>query len=174
VSLLDDALLAVQDRPAAENNELVDVAALLKEEIEDKRAQGGRASFACGVEAELPPVLGNAVALRRLFANLIDNAVIYSHEARVTALAEQGVLRIAIEDSGAGIPAEYREQITQPFVRLEGSRSRRTGGAGLGLAIAKKVAESHGGRLLIGDAPSGGARIEVELPVFDAEGEGEK
>lgn len=53
------------------------------------------------------------------------------------------------------------------FVRLEGSRSRKTGGAGLGLATAKNAAEAHGGKLTIGEAPEGGARITLKLPLFD-------
>jgi len=73
-----------------------------------------------------------------------------------------------VDDEGPGIPADQREQILEPFVRLEDSRNRRTGGAGLGLAIARSLVEAHEGVISIGDAPGGGARLIVRLPLFVA------
>ena len=71
----------------------------------------------------------------------------------------------SIDDSGTGIPSEYRQQIFDPFVRLEESRSRYLGGVGLGLSIAQKVIHSHQGEVLIEDSPLGGARFIVKLPL---------
>jgi signal transduction histidine kinase len=169
IRLLDNALFAIQDRPATENEELLDIAALLQDEVDDKRRIGARAAFASLGEGTPPPVLGNSLALRRLFANLIENAIAYGGEARIFLGWSAETLTVQIEDSGPGIPPDLRESVTQPFVRIERSRSRKTGGAGLGLAIAKKAAESHGGSLIIGEAREGGARITVKLPVFDAD-----
>jgi len=187
ISLLDDALYAVQDRPPLDIQELVDVCALLREEVEDRRRSGARASLTVppGAQEALRPqeacvaeeacvaqeafVIGSPVALRRLFANLIDNAIVYGGEARVSLRRDGPTLTVAVEDNGPGIAPERRTSVTQAFVRLEGSRSRKTGGAGLGLAIAKKVADSHGGSLSIGDAPGRGARIAVALPLFEAD-----
>jgi len=67
---------------------------------------------------------------------------------------------------GPGIAADQRLRVLEPFVRLEGSRNRRTCGAGLGLTIARKTAELHGGSLELGDAPGGGTRAVVKLPLF--------
>jgi signal transduction histidine kinase len=75
---------------------------------------------------------------------------------------------LTVDDEGAGIPPELREVLLEPFVRIETSRSRNTGGAGLGLAIVRNLIEAHEGTVTIGDAPKGGARITVELPLFVA------
>lgn len=165
IRLLDNALYAIQGRPAPEHLELVDVAALLREEIEDRKV-GGLASIAIEPGNRKADVLGSAIALRRLFANLIENAIVYGGEARVSLKAENDLLIVTIEDNGPGIPSDCRGIVTQAFVRLESSRSRKTGGAGLGLAIAKNAADAHGGTMTIGDAPGKGTRITVELPLF--------
>jgi len=169
ISLLDDALLAVQDRPAKDVLELVDIPELVREEIEQCRRSGARASLTVHTAAESALVLGNAIGLRRLFANLIENAIVYGGEARASITLHGKTLIAEIEDSGPGIPQEFRNNVMQAFVRLEASRSRKTGGAGLGLAIATKVADGHAGRITIRDAEGGGARVTVELPPFEAD-----
>ena len=110
--------------------------------------------------------MGDAIALRRLFANLIDNAIAYGREARITADLCQDTVVVTIDDSGPGIREEDRAAMMESFVRQDASRSRRTGGAGLGLAVARAVAESHGGTLRLEDAPHGGLRAVVNLPLF--------
>jgi len=106
------------------------------------------------------------VSLRRLFANLTDNAIAYGGEATIVAATQGERIVVTIDDRGGGIDKTLREAVFEPFVRLEESRNRNTGGAGLGLAIARKVAEAHGGSLTLSDAPSGGTRAIVELPLF--------
>jgi signal transduction histidine kinase len=75
---------------------------------------------------------------------------------------------LIVDDHGPGIPPDQREAILEPFVRLEDSRNRHTGGAGLGLAVARSLLEAHGGTISIADATSGGARVTVRLPLFVA------
>jgi signal transduction histidine kinase len=120
----------------------------------------------------LPPetalVIGDRLALRRIFANLIDNAVKYGGGAHLVLTVEGAWLQLVIDDPGPGIPPEQRDVILEPFVRLETSRARKTGGAGLGLAVARSLTEAHGGRLQIDQAPGGGARVVVRLPLFQA------
>jgi signal transduction histidine kinase len=75
---------------------------------------------------------------------------------------------LTVDDEGTGIPPAQRQAMLEPFSRLETSRNRGTGGAGLGLAIARGLIEAHGGSLSIEQAPSGGARISVRLPLFQS------
>ncbi len=113
-------------------------------------------------------VLGDRLALRRVVANLVDNAVTYGKAAHLTIDADTEFVTLIVDDEGPGIPADQREAILEPFVRLEDSRNRRTGGAGLGLAVARSLVEAHGGTISIADAPGGGARVTVRLLLFVA------
>lgn len=102
---------------------------------------------------------------RRAIRNLLTNAVRYAR-TRVTLTAWQagGQVEITVDDDGPGIPAEQRARVLEPFARLDDSRSRDTGGVGLGLAIVARVLASHGGFLEIGDAPGAGARFRTVWP----------
>jgi signal transduction histidine kinase len=73
-------------------------------------------------------------------------------------------MRLTVDDDGPGIPESERERVLMRFVRLDEGRSRDEGGSGLGLAIVDEVVRAHGGSLFIGQAPAGGARIEIVLP----------
>jgi signal transduction histidine kinase len=77
-------------------------------------------------------------------------------------------IRVTVDDEGPGIPVDRRQAMLEPFNRLETSRNRATGGAGLGLAVVRSLVEAHGGTVDIAAAPGGGARVIVELPVFRA------
>jgi signal transduction histidine kinase len=110
-------------------------------------------------------VRGRPVALARAFGNLIDNALRYGGTARV-ALEAGGPAAVAtVEDDGPGIAPERIESMFEPFVRGEASRSLETGGAGLGLSIARSIIRTHGGELTLANRPEGGLRATVVLPV---------
>jgi signal transduction histidine kinase len=166
--LLDDSLLAFRSGARVQNEELVHLPVLLDREIADRRRQNAAVTLDIAQDAQRAEVLGDAIALRRLFANLLDNAIQYGHEARVAVSTDRGALVVTIDDRGPGIRSEIRSAMMEPFVREDASRNRNTGGAGLGLAIARGVAESHGGSLVLDDAPGGGLRAIVTLPVFIA------
>jgi signal transduction histidine kinase len=168
--LLDDSILAFRTGAPVHNEELVDIAALLRREVEDRRRSGQAVTLDFRQGMQEAEVLGDAIALRRMFANLIDNALAYGHEARIAAGPRQSLLVVTIDDKGPGIRAEERAAMMEPFVRKEASRNRRTGGAGLGLAVARAVADSHGGALTLGEAPDGGLRATVTLPLFTVAG----
>jgi signal transduction histidine kinase len=102
-------------------------------------------------------------ALRRILANLLDNAVKYAGAAEITAERRGKVIRLTVLDRGPGIPDADLESVMKPFYRLEGSRSRETGGAGLGLAIAQQLATSIGGTLSIWNREGGGLQAVVEI-----------
>lgn len=110
-------------------------------------------------------VLARPTALRRCLTNLIDNAVKYGHSAQVSAAREGGLAVIRIRDSGPGIPEAELEKVFDPFYRLENSRSRNTGGTGLGLTIARNIVEQHGGTIRLSNASEGGLEVTVRLPV---------
>ena len=104
-------------------------------------------------------------ALKRALTNLISNAVKYGGCAAVTLDGRDArQITLTIEDEGPGIPAADIERLFQPFQRLETSRNRETGGIGLGLTIARNILRAHGGDVLLGNRPAGGARATVILP----------
>ncbi len=104
------------------------------------------------------------LGLKRAFANLIDNAVAYGGSARVVLHCNETDMAIAVSDDGPGIPEAELGRVLEPFQRIEGSRSRATGGVGLGLAIAVQAVEREGGRLALLNRPGGGLTAEVTLP----------
>lgn len=166
IALLDDAMLASRAGARELDGELVELAPLVEAEVADRAAGGGAADLRLGGAAASAVVLGDRLALRRIVANLVANAIAYGRAAHVTLEADAAIAVLLVDDEGPGIPAERRRQVLEPFVRLEASRARRTGGAGLGLAVARSLTEGHGGRIAILDAPGGGARVRVELPLF--------
>jgi signal transduction histidine kinase len=109
---------------------------------------------------------GRPMGLRRCLVNLIDNAVKYGHNARVTAERTKGATRIRIRDSGPGIEAAELARVFEPFYRVESSRSRESGGTGLGLTIARNIAEQHGGTISLANHPEGGLEVTLILPEY--------
>ena len=103
--------------------------------------------------------------LKRAVRNLVSNAVRYggSAELKVFKAADEAVIRV--EDNGPGIPADQIETMLEPFTRGEASRNRATGGAGLGLTLARAIAEQHGGTLTLTNREEGGLRAEIRLPL---------
>lgn len=114
-------------------------------------------------------ILGRPQSLRRCLTNLIDNAVKYGQYARVYIIPErkdgQELVSICVRDGGPGIPEEYQQKVFEPFFRLETSRSRESGGTGLGLTIAQNIAQQHGGVLSLRNLPEGGLELRLSLPV---------
>lgn len=102
--------------------------------------------------------------LKRALRNLISNAVRYGGSAVVSVLEGPGRVILRVDDDGPGIPDNLIGSIAEPFVRGESSRSRATGGAGLGLTLARAVAEERGGALVLANRPEGGLRAELRLP----------
>jgi signal transduction histidine kinase len=119
------------------------------------------------VEVDLGPrviVEGDPAALRRLFTNLIENAVRYGDRARLCWSYEGGWAEVLVEDEGPGFPKDRAEALFGPFVRGEASRNRATGGTGLGLAIVRSIADAHGGEVRLENRDAGGGRVRVRLP----------
>ncbi|MEM8740616.1 MAG: ATP-binding protein [Pseudomonadota bacterium] len=167
IALLDDALLASRAGASELDEELVDIAPILASETADRQRSGHAVALNAAADARHATVLGDRLALRRIFANLIDNALKYGHSAKVALYVERPDIVVTVDDDGPGIPAERRQLLLEPFTRLEPSRARTTGGSGLGLAVVKSLVSGHGGRVSIDDAPGHGARLTVRLPIFE-------
>ena len=104
------------------------------------------------------------IAIRRCLANLVDNACRHASWIGIAASKQPREIEITIEDDGPGIPADQRENVFQPFVRLDESRRRKTGGTGLGLSIARDIAMSHGGDISLASSSRGGLKAVVRIP----------
>jgi signal transduction histidine kinase len=111
-------------------------------------------------------LLGRPMDLRRCLVNLIDNAVKYGREAAVTVERSNGAARIRICDRGPGIAEAELARVFEPFYRVEGSRSRESGGTGLGLTIARNIAEQHGGSIVLANRAEGGLEVTLVLPEY--------
>ncbi|MCE3606783.1 ATP-binding protein [Massilia sp. P8910] len=113
-------------------------------------------------------LLGRPMALRRCLVNLIDNAVKYGQRAHLTVDAGAGAARIRVRDNGPGIAPGELARVFEPFYRVETSRSRESGGTGLGLTIARNIAEQHGGSIALINHPEGGLEVTLVLPEYYA------
>jgi heavy metal sensor kinase len=114
-------------------------------------------------------VSADRLVLREAVTNVIDNAIKYSPVGSTIGIRSErrdGHALLAVTDAGPGVPAEYRERIFDRFFRVDPSRTRNGGGAGLGLAIAKWAVEMHGGRITVDDGRGGGAEFRIELPIL--------
>ncbi len=160
--MISAVLAFVRDVAPAHERTPLDLRSLLEVVADDAAATGAEASLQDG---EAVIVDGDAGALVRLFANLVDNAVKYGARARGALRAEGGEAVVEVEDDGPGVPPEALERVFEPFERLEASRSRDTGGIGLGLSVARSIARAHGGEATLRNRPGGGLAAVVRLPL---------
>lgn len=139
---------------------------LLDEIAAQARRKGGAIDLHC--EGEIV-IRGKTNALKRAFTNLVDNCVRHGDNisVRMGLRGEPGahMVEIVIDDDGPGIPKEKRDEVFKPFIRLDTSRNPVTGGVGLGMTIARDVVRGHGGEIELQDAPGGGLRVKISLPV---------
>jgi signal transduction histidine kinase len=138
----------------------VDIDALLERIRTEFLGMGGQVSVSGHVQQ---PFVGKPQSLKRCLTNLISNAIKFGTRAEV--LVEDGTqLVIRVRDHGPGIAAEELEKVFEPFYRLESSRNRDSGGTGLGLTIARDIAQAHGGSLTVHNRPAGGLEAVLTLP----------
>lgn len=156
-ALVASFIAFARDDPAEEARVRLDIAALLQS-IADDHADHNRSVTFEGGERQI--ITGQSLGLKRLFANLVENALKYGNAARIKLHSEDGSVIVDVEDDGPGIPLDQRETVFEPFVRLNEEGTR---GAGLGLAAARSIARAHGGDITILDAENG-ALLRVTLP----------
>ncbi|MBX9684462.1 MAG: HAMP domain-containing protein, partial [Hyphomicrobium sp.] len=104
-------------------------------------------------------------ALKRAIANLVSNAARFGDQVVIRAATEGQWVRIEVDDNGPGIPASERVNVFRPFYRLDHARNQDEGNSGLGLAIARDIAKSHGGEIALGESSMGGLRAIISLPL---------
>jgi len=161
--MVREGLVLARSMDTTEAMQALDLDSLLEAVCADASDAGqevtltGRASMA---------LLGRPLDLRRCLGNVIDNAVKYGREARVTVDRINGAARVRIRDSGPGIPKSELGRVFDPFYRVETSRSRESGGTGLGLTIARNIAEHHGGSITLANHPEGGLEVTLMLPEY--------
>jgi len=160
-TLIEDTLDFAQGAFVPTEAEPADLAGLLRSYCTG-HVQGGQ------IELDLPDravlVRLDEKALLRVCGNLIENAVRYGERALVRVECSADAVRLIVEDEGPGIAPEDHEQVFEPFFRLEASRNRESGGAGLGLTIVKRIVERHGGTVTLGETSRAGLKVTVTLP----------
>ena len=151
-------LRGFEDREPVQN---VDLMALLESLETD--------SIDTGYDVKLQGRVTRAVplrprALRRLLDNLVTNAIRYGKRAIITVEDLGEAVAIRVRDAGPGIPPDELEKVFEPYYRLDAARSAESGGVGLGLSIARNIAELHGGTLILQNHPSGGLEAILTIP----------
>jgi signal transduction histidine kinase len=161
-AMISATLAFVQDSAQTAGRTKLEVSSLL-ETVMDEAAETG--ADAAVEWAERTVVDGDPIALKRLVTNLVDNALKFGSRARGRVFCESGMAIVEVDDNGPGVPDAEIEQAFEPFHRLESSRSRETGGAGLGLAVVRAIARGHGGEVTLQNRSEGGLRARVSLPL---------
>ncbi|WP_336072305.1 ATP-binding protein [Nitratireductor rhodophyticola] len=160
-TMLSSTLAFAREGSANEETCTADVGSLLEAICEDMSEAGHEVT--CAVDGQiLAPC--RPVALKRALTNLVDNSVKYGGKADVGMKLSGRSVEITIADKGPGIPEAEMERIFLPFYRLETSRSRNTGGTGLGMAIAQMIIDLHGGSIDLNNRAGGGLCVRVRLP----------
>ena len=163
--LIDDSIAITKGASQEDRRKRIDLGDLLNDEVAVREGE----PLSLTVNGGPYCVTGDDMALRRVFCNLIDNALRYGGRTSIGLAGQEGALRITVDDEGEGIPEADRAAVFEPFFRLDASRNRSTGGSCLGLTIARQIVEDHGGRITIGSSPQGGTRVLVTLPAIAAE-----
>jgi signal transduction histidine kinase len=162
-SMIGATLAFARDEAAQETLEPLDLNLLLSRAAEDYRDAGKPVGFN---PAPGPVrVVGRRTALKRAFTNVVENALKYGISADVAVAVQGDTVAVSVTDQGPGIPEVEWDNVFRPFYRLEASRSRDTGGTGLGLSVANDVVRAHGGEIRLENRTEGGLRVILHLPL---------
>ena len=161
-AMISSALAFVRDATQPYERQRLELCSL----VETVAVEMAETGLDVATENSAPVVIqGDPIALRRLVTNLLDNAVKFGARARARVYCEEGAAVIEVDDDGPGVPERERERVFEPFQRGEPSRSRETGGVGLGLAVVRSVARAHGGDAVLANRVGGGLRASARLPL---------
>ena len=159
-------LLEMSNLQQVSRNEHIQLAPMIEEIFTDLASLAEKKEISLVYDGD-GVMTGSDALIYRLLFNLTENAVKYNHpggRVRVSVTQEPEKLLIRVSDTGCGIPGEYQQSIFQPFFRVDKSRSREFGGAGLGLSLVWEIANLHGGRVWVAESSESGTTIAVELP----------
>ena len=157
-----EAYLSFARGDLGEESAPVDMAEFLEQLRADLEREGHRAS----VTFHGPTIVTvRPAAFKRCLSNLVSNAARFAKTISITGHRDHRYLIITVDDDGPGIPADMREEVFKPFLRLDDARNQDEGGSGLGLSIARDIARSHGGDVTLADSSLGGLRATVRIPV---------
>ena len=160
--LNDTLLLARAESRGTEIRRPLDLVGELRRMADIHGDMGDTISLSLAVDRA--PVIAAPLAVRRILANLIDNALRHANTVLLTLQQDAGRWRIDVADDGPGIPADRLAEIGQPFARIDPARDRSIGGAGLGLAIVRALAAAQGGEVAFANRREGGFLVSVWLP----------
>ncbi|HEV7229241.1 ATP-binding protein [Brevundimonas sp.] len=160
-ALIGQAMAYVRGEAPPERVEVFDLTALAGDCARGFSETGEGVTFVAGPALR---VSADPSAVRRAVANLIANAVKYAGSARVSTAIVEGRAVVRVEDDGPGLPEDQLQAVFEPFHRAEPSRNRQTGGAGLGLTVARQAARAHGGDVVLSNRAEGGLSAELALP----------
>jgi signal transduction histidine kinase len=161
--MIESTISFAHEDAATEPKRVVDLVALVESLCEDLKDAGSNVEFIALAAGQIRYEC-QLVGFKRAISNLIDNGLKYANAVWVTVSEADSYLEITIEDDGPGIPDAERERVFAPFYRIEASRSRETGGTGLGLSVARSIIRSHGGEILLESRMEGGLRVRILLP----------
>jgi two-component system, OmpR family, osmolarity sensor histidine kinase EnvZ len=156
-----DAYLAFAKGDIGERAERIDLGPVLAALKSDAERAGHETEVVITGD---PTAIVRPAAFKRLLTNLVSNAARYGDRIEINAEHKDRWLTVTVDDDGPGIAAERRETAFRPFMRLDEARTMEDGRSGLGLAIARDIARSHGGDITLGESPIGGLRATVRVP----------
>ena len=159
-------LLEMSNLQQVARNERIQLAPMIEEIFTDLAPLSDKRGVTLTAEGD-GIMTGSDALIYRLIFNLTENAVKYNRQGgsvRVSVTQEPEKLLLRVSDTGCGIPEEYQRSIFQPFFRVDKSRSREYGGAGLGLSLVWEIADLHGGSVWVEESSDKGTTIAVELP----------
>lgn len=168
LSSLVGSLLLLTNLEAVDKTEEVELKELVEEIVTELNPCFVSQQISAVISGEECKVHGNYDLLYRAFYNVIENAIKYSPgntEIQIEVNKKIKVGEVIIRDQGIGIPKECEDLIFEPFYRIDDSRSRKTGGAGLGLSLVKHIMEEHRGEIEVSKASGGGSEFKIKLPV---------
>ncbi|MFZ9213236.1 MAG: ATP-binding protein [Candidatus Nanopelagicales bacterium] len=161
-------LLTLTKADEAKNKEfkLVDLSILIDEHFQDLKVQNPKREITNLISKSLP-FYADEDSIRQLFSNIVQNIIRHTpsdSKVEISSLEKNDAIEIVIDDAGPGIAEGLRNQVFERFSRLDESRSRETGGFGLGMSIIKSIVEKHNGKIALEDSKFGGLRIRISFP----------